>query len=108
MKKIVVLENVEKFSDQEIIKIILKNRGIDSREKTEEYLNPKLESITIEGLEIDNKELQKSIKRVEAAISKKEKIIIFGDYDVDGITRITVLKKFLETPSSVKGKEKTR
>lgn len=37
-----------------------------------------------------------AVDRILEAMSKKEKIIIYGDYDVDGITSITVLKQFLE------------
>ena len=37
-----------------------------------------------------------AVERILKAIENKEKTIIFGDYDVDGITSITVLKSFLE------------
>ena len=39
--------------------------------------------------------MEKSANRIIEAIKKQEKIIIYGDYDVDGITSITVLKSFL-------------
>lgn len=42
------------------------------------------------------KDLEKAINRIMHAIDKKEKTIIYGDYDVDGITSTTVLKCFLE------------
>ncbi|MBR1884095.1 MAG: single-stranded-DNA-specific exonuclease RecJ [Clostridia bacterium] len=42
------------------------------------------------------KDMDKFVKRVDKAISEKEKICIYGDYDVDGITSITVLYKFLK------------
>lgn len=41
-------------------------------------------------------DMEKGVKRILKAIEEKEKIVIFGDYDVDGITSTTVLKKFLE------------
>ena len=37
-----------------------------------------------------------AVKRIVKAIENKEKTIIYGDYDVDGITSVTVLKSFLE------------
>ena len=37
-----------------------------------------------------------AIKRIKKAIENQEKVIIYGDYDVDGITSITVLKSFLK------------
>ena len=41
-------------------------------------------------------DMEKAVDRIIIAINKKEKVVIFGDYDVDGITSTTVLKKFLE------------
>ncbi len=40
--------------------------------------------------------MEKVVNRIIDAIQNNEKVIIFGDYDVDGITSTTVLKKFLE------------
>ncbi len=40
--------------------------------------------------------MEKAVDRILKAIENKEKVVIFGDYDVDGITSTTVLKKFLE------------
>ena len=41
-------------------------------------------------------DMEKAVRRIIKGIENKEKIVIFGDYDVDGITSTTVLKKFLE------------
>ncbi len=41
-------------------------------------------------------DMKKAVDRILKAMQNKEKIIIYGDYDVDGITSITVLKSFLE------------
>lgn len=40
--------------------------------------------------------MEKAVNRIIEAINKKEKTIIYGDYDVDGITSSTVLKRYLE------------
>ena len=42
-------------------------------------------------------DMEVAVNRIVKAIEKHEKVIIYGDYDVDGITSITVLKKFLKT-----------
>ena len=41
-------------------------------------------------------DMEIAVNRIIKAIENQEKVIIYGDYDVDGITSITVLKKFLQ------------
>lgn len=41
------------------------------------------------------KNIEEAVNRIIEAIEKNQKVVIFGDYDVDGITSTTVLKKFL-------------
>ena len=41
-------------------------------------------------------DMEIAVSRIIKAIENKEKILIYGDYDVDGITSISVLKQFLE------------
>ena len=43
------------------------------------------------------KDMEKLVNRVKEALEKKEKICIYGDYDVDGITSITIMYKFLKS-----------
>lgn len=71
---------------------ILLNRGIDTNEKIEKFLHPKIEYLYDPYLLCD---MEKAINRIIDAINKKQKITVYGDYDVDGITSIAVLTKFL-------------
>ncbi len=75
----------------EVIEILLKNRGITSKKEIEEFLHPDLSKISINNVEINKTSLKKSIKRIKDAIKNNEKIIIFGDYDVDGICGSAIL-----------------
>lgn len=76
---------------EEIINLLLQNRGITSKKEREEFLNPCLEDVTIESVSIDKKQLKKTIQRIKKAIEQKEQIVVFGDYDVDGICGCAIL-----------------
>ncbi len=76
---------------EDIIKILLKNRGLKTKKTINAFLNPKLSNLTVENAGINRTELEKSIKRIRKAIIDKEQIIIFGDYDVDGICGSAIL-----------------
>ena len=80
----------EKYQISEMIAEILINRKVDL-DKIEQFLNPTRYDFHDPFLMPD---MEKAVKRILEAMSKKEKIVIYGDYDVDGITSITVLKKF--------------
>ena len=76
-----------------LISSILASRGIIEKEDVREFLNPTRDDFHDPFLMPD---MEKAVERILIAIQNKEKIIIYGDYDVDGITSVTVLKKFLE------------
>ena len=81
-----------KHNISELLAKILVNRGITGEEEIEIFLNPKRNNFHNPFLLND---MKKAVDRIIKAIETKEKTIIYGDYDVDGITSITVLKKFL-------------
>ncbi len=80
-----------KFKVNDLINVLLANRGINTKTERENFLNPKLEDVTTESVGIDAKHLTKSIKRIILAIKKQEQIVVYGDYDVDGITGSAIL-----------------
>lgn len=90
------LELVKKIADNfgvsELLARVLVNRDITKEEEIEIFLNPKRADFYDPFLMPD---MKKAVDRIIEAIKKSEKVIIYGDYDVDGITSITVLKKFL-------------
>lgn len=75
----------------DILSLLLENRGVKTRAEVEEFLNPKLESVTIENVGIDRKEVEKALDLIKKTIDEQKAIIIYGDYDVDGITGTAIL-----------------
>ena len=89
-------EKVEKISKEfkisKLVATILVNKGLEENKQIEKFLNPTRNDFYNPYLMPD---MEIAVSRIIKAIENKEKIIIYGDYDVDGITSITVLKKFL-------------
>ena len=71
-----------------LITKLLINRGIKSVAEAEVFLNPRLAHLR-DPLEIPN--IQSAARRVLEAKSKGEKVLVFGDYDVDGVTGTAIL-----------------
>lgn len=87
-------EIVKKFDVPELLATVLVNRGIVDDEEIRVFLNPTRSDFHDPYLIPD---MEIAVERIIKAIDNQEKVIIYGDYDVDGITSITVLKKFLKT-----------
>ena len=84
---------VEKFNISELLATVLVNRNIVNEKDVELFLNPTRNYFHDPYLMPD---MKSAVKRIIQAINNNEKTIIYGDYDVDGITSITVLSKFLK------------
>lgn len=88
-----VEELVEQKHISNLLASILVNRGITEEKELEVFLNPTRKDFYDPFLMPD---MEKAVERIVKAINNKEKITIYGDYDVDGITSSTVLSRFLE------------
>src|SRR3989344_4868229 len=88
-------DQIKKIED--VTRIILENRGLKTKKEIEEFLNPRLEKVTAESVGIDSKQLKIAISRIQKAIKNKEKIVVFGDYDVDGICGTAILWETLNS-----------
>ncbi|MBR3255292.1 MAG: single-stranded-DNA-specific exonuclease RecJ [Clostridia bacterium] len=90
-------EEVEKISKENnintLIATILSNKGITKKEEIEKFLNPTRNDF---HNPFNMPDMKKAVDRILKAKENDEKVIIYGDYDVDGITSITVLKSFLK------------
>lgn len=76
---------------EELVTLLLKNRGITTKRERDVFLAPSLSDVTTTNVGIDTNEVTKTLKRVEKAINNNEQIVVFGDYDVDGITSSAIL-----------------
>ena len=81
----------ETYHLPEYLAQILIARGVKF-EEVENFLNPKLQNLMPDPYCL--KDMQKAVERVATALRNKEKIAIIGDYDVDGATSTSILKKF--------------
>lgn len=87
------------LSVSEVVARCLVNRGIEDVQTAKSYLRPKLRDLKKPD---DMADLAKGARRVASAIMGKERIGIFGDYDVDGLTSTSLMYLFLrETASAV-------
>lgn len=83
----------EKFNIDLLLAQIIVNRNIENDDDIRIFLNPTRKDFYDPFL---FKDMDIAVERIIRAINNKEKTVIYGDYDVDGITSTTVLKKFLE------------
>ena len=90
-------ENLKKLSGSPIIATLLQNRGIYSQEEAKAYFSKPLASIHSPFL-FDG--MEDACKRIISAISNNEKIVVYGDYDVDGITSTALLYRFLKSQNA--------
>jgi single-stranded-DNA-specific exonuclease len=72
---------------------ILVQRDIDTFEKAKDFFRPQLSHLHDPFL---MKDMQKAVERILLAINANQKILVFGDYDVDGTTSVAVMYRFLK------------
>ena len=78
------------------VSTLLIQRGIYTYEAAKTFFRPSLDDLHDPFL---MKDMDLAVARIEAAILKKENILVFGDYDVDGTTSVALLSSYLKTKS---------
>ncbi len=84
-------EIAKKYNISPIVLELMAGRGVTSEEKLKQYLNPTDSSFYNPFLLSGMKEL---VERIKLAIKNNEKVLIFGDYDVDGVSASAILIKY--------------
>ena len=82
----------DKFGLHPLVSQVLSNRGFQNIEEADHFLNPSLEDLHDPFI---MKGMEKAVDRLARALENKEKIVIYGDYDVDGITSISLIVRYL-------------
>lgn len=73
--------------DSDIIDILLKNRGLKTKKEIENFLiPPNPYTLTPSDVGIEKRQLSRAIIRIKKAVKDKESIVVYADYDADGIT----------------------
>lgn len=88
-----IQELSESLGSSELFATLLMNRGFDTKEKVTQFLQPDETWIHDPFLMQD---MEKAVERITQAIEAGELIVIYGDYDADGVTSTSVLKETLE------------
>jgi len=90
-------QQIDELSDSlgysKILCNLLIQRGITTKEDAQSFFNPKIKDLHDPFL---MKDMDKAIDRLDKAINTNEKILIYGDYDVDGTTSVALVYSFLK------------
>ncbi|WP_291274390.1 single-stranded-DNA-specific exonuclease RecJ [Flavobacterium sp.] len=78
----------------EIVATLLAQRGIETYDQAKQFFRPTLNDLHDPFL---MKDMDKAVARIELAIERQENILVFGDYDVDGTTAVSLVSSYLRS-----------
>ncbi len=93
----IVSELQQSLGINNTICMILAKRGIDTFEKSKNFYRPQLTHIHSPWL---MKDMAKAVSRISNAFKQGEKVMVYGDYDVDGTASVAIMYQFLKTQYS--------
>jgi single-stranded-DNA-specific exonuclease len=85
---------VDELKVDELIATLLVQRGIETFDDARQFFRPSLDDLHNPYL---MKDMDKAVSRIERAILKGENILVFGDYDVDGTTAVSLMSSYLKS-----------
>lgn len=91
-------EKVQKLQSElhvdELIATLLVQRGVENYDQAKTFFRPSLDDLHNPYL---MKDMYKAVARIESAIANEENILVFGDYDVDGTTAVSLVSSYLKS-----------
>ncbi len=87
----------DQLNVSKLVSTLLLNRDIDTFDKAKNFFRPSLNDLHDPFLMQD---MQKAVDRIQQAIKEKQKILVFGDYDVDGTSSVALVSSFLKKQTS--------
>jgi single-stranded-DNA-specific exonuclease len=79
---------------EELIALLLVQRGVETFEEARQFFRPSLADLYDPYL---MKDMDKAVARIEKAIAAHENVLVFGDYDVDGTTAVSLVSSYLKS-----------
>ena len=91
-QKLTTLQNALKVD--EVVATLLLQRGVETYENAKTFFRPSLSELHDPLL---MKDMEIAVSRIEEAIDKRDNILVFGDYDVDGTSSVALMSTYLKT-----------
>jgi len=89
-----VTELAKALNVEDYVATLLVQRGIETFDAAKDFFRPSLDHLHDPYL---MKDMDKAVERIELAIANYEKILVFGDYDVDGTTAVSLVSSYLKS-----------
>ena len=79
---------------EDFVATLLVQRGVETFQEAKDFFRPSLDHLHDPFL---MKDMDKAVERIEKAVANQERILVFGDYDVDGTTAVSLVSSYLKS-----------